>query len=184
MTEGKTGFSLHEVTCPACGAPRMGLVENKRLTCAYCGSDFVIAETVCPQCGSLNQPGHEFCSRCGTSISRLCPACGTRNWGGADCCEHCGRKLDLIEHMSERWATSTKSRLQQQMSSSAGIKEHEEERSRARMAALWEVENRRQQLLREDLVRREHEQQRFLLIFGVVLFLMLAGILIAVLVTR
>ena len=49
--------------------------------------------TVCPKCGSLNQPENKFCDKCGTQLFKICPACGARQDGDDVFCGECGAKL-------------------------------------------------------------------------------------------
>jgi hypothetical protein len=182
MTDTETRFNLHDLQCPSCGAPHMGVVAGKRLSCSYCGADFVIAETVCPECANFNDPGTDFCVRCGTAISRLCTACGTRNWANAEICEHCGRSLDLIEEISARLSQTTQRRLQQQMDEAPAVKQLEEDSSRARSAALWEIEQRRQELLFSEHQRAQAHEQRvvMLIVVGLLIFIALVVVALAV----
>lgn len=175
MTDLHPTVNLQNIGCPACGAPRLGVVEGKRLACSYCGAEFVIAETVCPACATLNQPGTAYCTQCGTAISRMCAACGTRNWANAECCEHCGRPLDVIEDLSARWARSTQRRLQDQMDGASSIKRQEVASADARRRALWDVEQRRQAELAEASAARERQERRLVTI-AVVAFVALVAI--------
>lgn len=43
----------------------------------------------CPQCGSLNREGSQFCSQCGAALVRYCPQCGVTIPTGAYLCEGC-----------------------------------------------------------------------------------------------
>jgi predicted amidophosphoribosyltransferase len=177
---GEKHFNLQEMACPNCGAPHMGVVDNRRLVCAYCNADFVIAETICPECGNFNDPGTDFCTQCGTAISRLCPACGTRNWANAEVCEHCGRGLDMIEHMAARWHQSTQRRLQEQMAEAPALKRQEEESARSRSAALWDTENRRQQALRDAQVARDRQEQRLMIVAAITLLAFIAIVVLVI----
>jgi predicted amidophosphoribosyltransferase len=179
MTE-ETHFNLQEMACPNCGAPRMGVVDNRRLVCAYCNADFVIAETICPECANFNEPGTDYCTQCGTAISRLCPACGTRNWANAEICEHCGRRLDVIENMAARWHQSTQRRLQEQMAEAPALKRREEESARTRSAALWESEDRRQQTLRQAQAARDVQEQRLMTVAVIALLVFIAIVVVVI----
>ncbi|MDE6691017.1 MAG: zinc-ribbon domain-containing protein [Clostridia bacterium] len=49
--------------------------------------------TICPKCGSQNQPENKFCDRCGTQLYKVCPACGARQDGDDVFCGECGARL-------------------------------------------------------------------------------------------
>jgi len=52
----------------------------------------------CPQCGTANRIGAQFCATCGASLAAApgrarCPACGTPSRSGARFCPACGQSL-------------------------------------------------------------------------------------------
>lgn len=175
MTEPGADFSLQELPCPRCGAPRMDVVNDRRLDCPRCGADYVIADTVCPACSHINVPGTVACARCGGPISRACPACGARNWSIAERCEHCGDALDAVAEMSTRWSHRTQARLTEIMNSAVDIKRRESEAAQARSAALWEIERHRQDHIQHDMARRRTQERLIVvLVLGAIILMLLA----------
>ena len=174
MTGTSADFSLHELPCPRCGAPRMDVVNDRRLDCPRCGADYVIADTVCPACSHINAPGAVACTRCGGPISRACPTCGVRNWAIAETCEHCGETLDAVAEMSTRWSHRTQDRLTEIMNSAVDIKRRESEAASARSAALWEIERHRQDNIQHDLAQRRMQERRLIILaLGVIIVMLL-----------
>ena len=50
----------------------------------------------CPNCGTQNAPGVNFCQGCGTKLARdgvACPQCGLQSQEGTKFCMQCGTKL-------------------------------------------------------------------------------------------
>lgn len=45
---------------------------------------------VCPKCQTHNEPGVQYCAKCGTQIGKDCPKCGQRIQVNAEHCVHCG----------------------------------------------------------------------------------------------
>lgn len=55
-----------------------------------------IASSLCPKCGSHNEPGSAFCSQCGSSLRQrtaFCPGCGAQVPENSVFCNHCGKRL-------------------------------------------------------------------------------------------
>ena len=57
----------------------------------------------CPNCGSENRAGQQFCGTCGTKFvieaqqqTVKCPSCGTQNAAGQQFCGTCGAKLAVV----------------------------------------------------------------------------------------
>ncbi|HEX8814469.1 MAG TPA: zinc ribbon domain-containing protein [Terriglobales bacterium] len=48
---------------------------------------------VCPQCGTVSQPGFNFCSQCSCKLSPTCPQCQRFIGAGDFYCPHCGTSL-------------------------------------------------------------------------------------------
>ncbi len=180
MNAPYTGFDLHNLACPRCGAPRMDVADDKRVICAQCGAEYFRADSLCPECGHINAPRTEYCVRCDTPIARQCPTCGQRNWAGASHCEHCQHSLDPIEEMSTRWAHRTRERLTEQMSGAAEIKRQEATAAEARSQALWEIERRRQEHVQRDLERQRRQERQVIIIAAVGAGLLVLLLLIVV----
>jgi len=51
------------------------------------------ASVICPNCGTLNEPGRKFCGECATRLAIICPNCGTANTPGVKFCGECGTSL-------------------------------------------------------------------------------------------
>ena len=47
----------------------------------------------CPNCGSANQDGRQFCGDCGSPLPQCCRACGRENPSGNSYCGNCGAPL-------------------------------------------------------------------------------------------
>ena len=155
---------LHDLTCPNCGAPGLEAQQpNGVVICKFCGNKFADDDRVaCPQCEAINPPDSSFCKQCGGKLKRSCPACGAGNWAGADYCATCGRNLDTLESMSERAAQGHRGALMQQREMANELKAQEAADSQKRMAALWEVEKKRQAILRQQ--QEEQKRQQSLLL--------------------
>jgi class 3 adenylate cyclase/tetratricopeptide (TPR) repeat protein len=48
---------------------------------------------VCSNCNTENEPGHSFCSNCGSALSITCPSCSTANGSANKFCFNCGSQL-------------------------------------------------------------------------------------------
>lgn len=58
------------------------------------------AESKCPVCGAVNDPGSLFCEHCGSRLRHMtCPKCGAPMDEQADYCEQCHQYVDA-EHCS------------------------------------------------------------------------------------
>lgn len=58
--------------------------------------------TRCPNCGTENPPGAQFCMRCGTPLARRCPNCGAENPRDAHFCLRCGAPLAALPSAERR----------------------------------------------------------------------------------
>ena len=61
---------------------------------------------ICPNCGTLNEPGRKFCSECATPLAVICPNCGTPNTPGAKFCGECATPLTGVAVSGGTPATS------------------------------------------------------------------------------
>ena len=80
------------VVCPSCGSEN--LIGNK--FCSNCGSDLSPKKTeTCRNCGSQIPEGNKFCGNCGKPIltDLVCPKCGAKNPLENKFCRECGEKL-------------------------------------------------------------------------------------------
>jgi class 3 adenylate cyclase/tetratricopeptide (TPR) repeat protein len=50
----------------------------------------------CPQCGTDNREGANFCSECATPFAANCPRCGADNSPSAKFCDECGASLSAL----------------------------------------------------------------------------------------
>lgn len=48
----------------------------------------------CPQCGSRNAPGQQFCGTCGEKLVASCPHCGASVTPGYRFCGNCGTEMN------------------------------------------------------------------------------------------
>ena len=48
---------------------------------------------ICPNCGSVNEPGRKFCGECATRLVAVCPSCGSAASPSARFCGECGTSL-------------------------------------------------------------------------------------------
>ncbi len=172
---------LHELSCPNCGAPGLEATQpNGVVVCNSCGNRFTADDSVaCAQCEAVNDPEAEYCAACGERLKRSCAACGAENWAGAEHCTRCGRGLDALEHIAERHAKSFSETLEDRRKSASTVKAEEEEASQRRLAEMWQVEQRRQEGLAQDLEHQKSEQNtmaRIMLLFvGAFVCLVLAA---------
>ena len=162
---------LHELSCPTCGAPELEATQpHGVVACNSCGNKFTADDSVaCAHCETVNKPDAEYCSACGERLKRTCTACGTENWSGAEHCTRCGRDLDALEHIAERHAKSFRETLEDRRNSASTVKAEEEEASQRRLGEMWQVEQRRQDDLAQQLKRGKSEQTamtRIMLLFG------------------
>ncbi|MBM3119290.1 MAG: zinc ribbon domain-containing protein [Chloroflexi bacterium] len=50
-------------------------------------------DSICPNCGSQNASGYQFCGACGTSLASTCPRCGAIVDPSSRFCTNCGAML-------------------------------------------------------------------------------------------
>ena len=155
---------LHDLACPTCGAPGLEAQQpSGAVMCRFCGNKFAKEDQVaCPDCEAINPPSSSFCKECGGKLKRSCPACGAGNWAGADYCATCGRNLDTLESMSERAAQGHRGTLQQQRETANQLKAQEAADSQKRLAGMWEIEKKRQEILSQQ--QEEQKRQQSLLL--------------------
>jgi len=164
-------MEIADLECPNCGASQIETTDDGRLVCVYCDSILGPAAQVCPECGHRNGEGVRYCADCGAQILRECPACGVDNWLLADHCRQCGRNLDLIEHLAERWKTTTQQRLYEQQAGMAALKDREEQASVRRMAGMMEEERLRLEAIAQaEAGQRRKDRQMLALMAGVLIF--------------
>lgn len=95
--------------CLGCGSTLLIPNPNGTLTCAYCGTTYEITGRTCPECGAINPPGTEYCTRC-------------------------ERALDLVGFiLQSRLQATTREHLEQVRAEAARLKEESEAASQERL---------------------------------------------------
>lgn len=140
--------------CPACTAPDLVQLSKFELQCSYCRSSI-------------------------TGKPLLCPACGWINNNDEDVCPDCGEPLNVVAQVISRQDRSgTPQWLSRVQSQARQIKSEEETASRKRYKALEEIDRRRMEANRKDMLK-QREQDKGILIGVVVVFVVVALILLA-----
>jgi phage FluMu protein Com len=108
-------MNLIQLNCPNCGAPVPQNVTPKQpFRCSACGSLLIMGSTgkplniVCPQCQTLNDSFHKYCSVCGTKLMVECPICYLPNAADAVFCERCGVNIQEELQRRESWMEQKK----------------------------------------------------------------------------
>lgn len=81
----------------------------------------LIAQNVCPSCGTPNQAADKFCAHCGSGLTSVCPECGKENSVHRSFCTGCGtdipsfkRAAEALERMIPLYEQKQWSRLQKE----------------------------------------------------------------------
>jgi len=94
----------------AAAEPEADLGVQPELAAAAVAGGATAESTLCPRCGTENQPGLSFCRNCGQRLvaagvastverpavpegTMACPRCGTHNRAGVAFCQNCGANL-------------------------------------------------------------------------------------------
>ncbi len=124
--------------CPACHAPEFATLGRDQYQCSYCGTTFRLAAV-------------------------LCPACGRPQEEGAEICPHCGEPLTLLGTVIARQGSPRAPYwLAVARSAAPAIKAKDEQDSRQRLDALWEIDRRRMRAEAEAEAQRRVQDRRTL----------------------
>lgn len=171
---------LTELACPNCMHPIDIRGHGQHVTCSACNSQFILTGHLCPNCNAYHQKEQPFCSECGEAISRVCLKCQTMNWVGDEYCKQCGAGMDIFDLLQKSYAQTTADRLNEQMAGAQQIKAQEQKASELRMSKMMADEQRRlKELARHRAALRLKDQQLFLVVGLVLLFVILIAILIS-----
>lgn len=173
---------LREIACPNCRHPIDLQQDGRSLSCAACGSQFILEGHFCPSCLAYHQADTLFCGQCGTALKRTCQRCQTSNWAGHEYCQQCGAALDIFDVVMLQTKEARKKMQEERLDLIRKMKEEEERASARRMQELVAIEEAR---LAEFQARRHKQAQRdrqmliaaFLVIFLVVLAMLAFSLL-------
>jgi serine/threonine-protein kinase len=170
---------LKAIACYHCGGAGLDLEPDGQVLCQFCGAHNRMAGPVCPHCEFVNAPGADICLDCGRALFRSCPNCDTQNWSGAEKCVRCGQSLDALSAVIDRHQDAGE-RFHRQQQELAKSKEQEFRAAEQRQAYFEQIEQRRQQSIREAQARKAREQQLFLIGVAVIAVLALAAVIVFV----
>lgn len=93
--EPEISESLFTADLPKSTCPACGSVlEPGAEFCEKCGKAVSESEeNICPSCSKRAKPGAKFCGRCGARLTDNCPVCGEKTDKGQKFCGKCGAKL-------------------------------------------------------------------------------------------
>jgi ribosomal protein L40E len=171
---------LRSLICVNCGASDFESKSETEWECRYCGTDYTMAEGLCPFCGFVNSPQADFCGRCGEDLAWVCPACHGENRVTASHCRSCGR--DRITAEQRAYSRTMQAREAREALLAADLEAVEADRqaSEERLQRMWAQEEARQAALREAQARQREIERKALYIVAaafafVVLLICVAG---------
>ena len=109
-----------------------------------------------------------------------CPACRSLSPVGSETCSECGEPLTLFGRVIERQGNQSLSRRQSQMRERAGqIKENAQISSEQRMAGFREIDDRRLEAERQDMLAQHDRDRRLFrsVAIGLGVFLIVVAIM-------
>jgi hypothetical protein len=153
---------LRSLICVNCGASDFESKSETEWECRYCGTDYTMAEGLCPFCGFLNSPQADFCGRCGEDLAWVCPACHVEN------------RVTASRTMQAREAREAL------LAADLEAVEADRQASEERLQRMWAQEEARQAALREAQARQREIERKALYIVAaafafVVLLICVAG---------
>ncbi|MGD8632813.1 MAG: zinc ribbon domain-containing protein [Anaerolineales bacterium] len=114
----------------------------------------------------------------------LCPACHTLNSIDAETCTGCGEPLTIFGRVMARQGSQSRSQRLEQMRGRAGaIKEEARKSSDARMATFKEIDHRRFEHEREEIIAQQMRDRRLFRGVAIGLGIFFLIIIVAALVT-
>ncbi|NLE46219.1 MAG: zinc ribbon domain-containing protein [Chloroflexi bacterium] len=116
-------------------------------------------QIMCVSCGTACPVEWRHCPACGSPIGQICPACGEINPLTARDCSACGQILDVTEALLDRVVTERTAWLRHVREEAPSHKIQEQNASKARLDAMWELEAQRQTELKLSLAERERQQR-------------------------
>ena len=154
---------LLEIACPNCRTPiSIGTNHESRIRCDACGSQFILAEHLCPQCGRYHEEERKICVQCGDPLVRTCPICKHSNWTGDEYCQHCHAVLDTLETLRQQVQSKNIEGQHQREAEIKRLNQLAEEASRKRMAEFEAIENER--LARQNQKQGKKRRRELLII--------------------
>jgi ribosomal protein L40E len=172
---------LKSLICVNCGASDFRSKSETEWECLYCGTDYTLAEGLCPFCGFLNSPQADFCGRCGKDLAWICPVCNVENRVTAAHCHNCGRERVAAERMVYSRAAQRQEVREVQLAADLEAVESDRRTSEARMQRMWTQEEARQAAIREAQARQLRKERRALYIIAAVfIFLCLLVVVVAI----
>jgi hypothetical protein len=165
---------LRSLTCMNCGASDFRSKSETEWECLYCGTDYTLAEGLCPFCGFVNSTHADFCGQCGKDLEWACPICGVENRVTATHCHSCGRERIAAERMVYSRTMQRQKVRESQLTADMEAVEADRRASEARMQRLLAQEEARQAAIREaQALQREKERRAWYFIAAALIFLVL-----------
>jgi hypothetical protein len=172
---------LRSLICVNCGASDFDVKSETEWECRHCGTDYTLAEGLCPFCGFVNSPQADFCGRCGEDLVWVCPVCGVENWVTGTHCHSCGRERIAAERMVYSRTLRRQEVREAQLAEDLEAAGADERASEARLQRMWTQEEARQAAIREAQARqREKERQVLYIVAAVFVFLCLLVVVVAI----
>ncbi len=165
-------------TCAGCGGQTFTAGPDNVPLCVYCYRPYFPPAPICPACGLPCRISDYQCPRCGAEISRPCPHCGALNPPETTTCLVCRQEVGVLGPLFERVVRRRGDWLDETRTEAERIKAQEEAASQARMAQMWEIEERRLEALARARAERER-QHRILWAITAVIFLIIVVFIIA-----
>jgi ribosomal protein L40E len=174
-------IELRSLICTNCGASEFRSKSETEWECVYCGTDYTLAEGLCPFCGFVNSPQADFCSQCGRDLVWVCPICNVENWVTATHCHSCGRERIAAEHMVYSRAVKRQQARETQLAADLEAVEADRQASEARLQRMWAQEEARQAAIREaQVLQLEKERRALYIIAAVFVFVCLLVVVVAI----